>query len=63
MAKKDPAKQYVRYEVITQEDPETGDLMIPMPPELLRQMGWKEGDELDFSIDEKGKVIVKKIFK
>jgi hypothetical protein len=63
MKNKGPAQQYTSYEVITQEDPETGDLMIPMPPELLRKMGWKEGDELDFSFDENGKVIVKKLFK
>ena len=53
----------VRYEVITQEDPETGDIIVPIPPLMLKQLGWKEGDELDFSIDEKGKVIVKKLFK
>lgn len=63
MKNKGPAQQYTSYEVITQEDPKTGDLMIPMPPELLRKMGWKEGDELDFSLDENGKVIVKKLFK
>ena len=61
MAKQNPAKQYQRYEVITQEDPETGDLLIPMPPQLLAEMGWKEGDQLDFQIDDKGKVIVKKL--
>ena len=61
MSKPNPAKQYQRYEVITQEDPETGDLLIPMPPQLLAEMGWKEGDQLDFQIDDKGKVIVKKL--
>jgi hypothetical protein len=61
MAKKNPAKQDIRYEVITQEDPETGDLLIPMPPHLLREMGWKEGDQLDFQLDDKGKIIVKKL--
>jgi hypothetical protein len=61
MPKQNPAKQYQRYEVITQEDPETGDLLIPMPPQLLAEMGWKEGDELDFQIDDQGKVIVKKL--
>ena len=61
MAKQNPAKQYQRYEVITQEDTETGDLLIPMPPQLLAEMGWKEGDQLDFQIDDKGKVIVKKL--
>ena len=61
MPKQNPAKQYQRYEVITQEDPETGDLLIPLPPQLLAEMGWKEGDELDFQVDDQGKVIVKKI--
>lgn len=31
----------IRYEVITQEDPETGDLLLPIPPQLLEEMGWK----------------------
>jgi hypothetical protein len=50
-----------RYEVITQEDPETGDLMVPIPQILLDQLGWKEGDSIDFSVDEKGHNILKKI--
>ncbi len=51
----------MRYEVNTHEDPETGDMIIPLPPQMLRELGWKEGDELDFQIDDKGKVIVKKL--
>jgi bifunctional DNA-binding transcriptional regulator/antitoxin component of YhaV-PrlF toxin-antitoxin module len=54
------SNQKVKYEVITQED-ENGDLLLPLPPELLQQMGWKEGDTLDFSIDDKGRWIIKKI--
>jgi bifunctional DNA-binding transcriptional regulator/antitoxin component of YhaV-PrlF toxin-antitoxin module len=52
--------QKVKYEVITQED-ENGDLLLPLPTELLQEMGWKEGDTLDFSIDDKGRWIIKKI--
>ena len=52
-----------RYEVITQEDPESGDLMVPLPPELLQQLGWVEGDTIDFSIDDKGRYVLKKILK
>lgn len=48
------------YEVITQED-ENGDLLLPIPPELLERMGWKEGDTLDFSIDDQGRWILQKI--
>jgi hypothetical protein len=61
MPNKNPAKAYDSYEVITQEDPETGDILIPLPPQLLRDLGWKEGDDVDFSIDEKGRIILKKI--
>jgi hypothetical protein len=61
MPTQNPAQQNMRYEVITQEDPETGDIIIPLPPQLLKEMGWKEGDELDFQIDDQGKVIVTKL--
>lgn len=46
------------YEVITQEDPETGEIILPIPPEILHAMGWKEGDELEFSMDANGKIIM-----
>jgi len=52
-----------RYEVITQEDPDSGDLMVPLPPELLQQLGWVEGDTINFSIDDKGRYVLKKISK
>jgi hypothetical protein len=61
MAKKNPAKENIRYEVITHEDPETGDMIIPLPPQMLRELGWKEGDNIDFQIDDTGKVIIKKL--
>lgn len=48
-----------RYEVITQED-ENGDLLIPIPPEVLERLGWKEGDELKISKDEQGRIIFSK---
>ena len=60
MSKKNPAQSYDSYEVITQEDPETGDMFIPIPPQLLTQLGWKEGDEIDFQIDENGRMVIKK---
>ena len=61
MPKKNPAKAYDSYEVITQEDPETGDMLSPLPPQLLRDLGWKEGDDIDFTIDDKGRIVLKKI--
>ena len=35
-----------KYTVKVQEDPETGELILPIPDELLAEMGLKEGDEL-----------------
>ena len=55
-----PGNNDTRYEVITQEDPESGDLLLPIPQPLLDQMGWKEGDELLFDIDDTGAVIIRK---
>ena len=37
-----------------------GDAVIELPPALLEKMGWKEGDKLEISQDEKKRVIVKK---
>lgn len=46
------------YQVTAQEDPDTGDMLLPLPMPLLQQMGWKEGDKLDFGIDDKGRYII-----
>lgn len=50
----------VRYEVITQEDPESGDLIIPIPIPVLKKMGWKDGDEVSIAVDENGQLYLKK---
>ena len=60
MSKNKPTAPEFSFEVITQEDPETGELILPIPPELMSQMGWKEGDTLDFDVDDKGRWIIKK---
>lgn len=50
----------VRYEVITQEDSESGDIIIPLPLPLLKNLGWKEGDDVEICIDESGQIYLKK---
>lgn len=52
-----------RYEVVLQEDPDTGDLILPIPADLMRQMNWVEGDELDFNKDDKGNWVISKVVK
>lgn len=51
----------VTYEVITQEDPDTGDLILPIPQELLDKLGWKPGDNLEWVQDDKERWILKKV--
>ena len=60
MAKSKPGVGDVRYEVITQEDPETGDLIIPIPEPVLKSLGWKEGDDVEIELDKDGKIYLKK---
>jgi hypothetical protein len=48
-----------RYEVITQESPD-GDMIIPVPIPLLKYLGWKEGDDVEIGVDERGELFLKK---
>jgi antitoxin component of MazEF toxin-antitoxin module len=48
------------YTVILEEDPETGDLIMPIPAELLAEAKWYEGDTLEWSIQENGQIILHK---
>lgn len=38
--------------ITLEEDPETGDLIMPLPKELLEDNGWEIGDTLHWSVDE-----------
>jgi hypothetical protein len=35
-----------RWIVQLEEDPKTGDLVMPFPPALLAELGWSAGDTL-----------------
>ena len=45
-------------EVVT--DPDTGELMLPFPLDLLSQMGWSEGTNLSWIDNENGSFTIKK---
>lgn len=49
------------YEVIVQKDDESDDLLIPLPPDMLKKLGWKPGDTIDWSIDANGRWVIKKV--
>lgn len=34
------------WTITLEEDPETGDLVMPFPPDMLAQVGWDFGDTL-----------------
>lgn len=39
--------------VTLEEDPETGDLIMPIPTEALAAQGWNIGDVLTWGVDDK----------
>lgn len=47
--------------LIVQEDPTTGEPFIELPERILRQLGWKEGDELRWEEQPDGSWAIKKI--
>ena len=57
-----PGQDHVRYEVITHESKE-GDLIIPLPLPLLKNLGWQEGDDVEIGIDKDGRLFLKKAYK
>lgn len=61
MSTNKPTEPEFRFEVITQEDPETGELILPIPAELMQQMKWKEGDQLNFDQDDQGRWVISKV--
>ena len=57
-----PGEHQPRNEIITQED-ENGELIIPLPQPLLKQLGWKDGDDVEIAVDDHGKLFLKKASK
>ena len=47
--------------LVVQEDPDTGDLFIELPQRLLKQLGWNEGDDLQWIQDPNGNWTIKKV--
>ena len=49
------------WTVTLEEDPETGELIMPFPPDLLAQVGWDYGDVLKWSEGEHGEFVLSKV--
>jgi hypothetical protein len=49
------------WTIIVEEDPETGDLLLPFPDDFLSMQGWKEGDTLEWIDNTDGTWTIKKV--
>jgi bifunctional DNA-binding transcriptional regulator/antitoxin component of YhaV-PrlF toxin-antitoxin module len=49
-----------RYILTVEEDPETGDLVLPFTDEILAKCGWQIGDTLTWTVKTNGSIIISK---
>lgn len=52
-----------KWTITVEEDPETGDLILPLPEEMLQLQGWVEGDTLEWIDNKDGSWILQKVEK
>jgi hypothetical protein len=53
-------EQLNHWTVTLEEDPATGDLMMPIPTDALNQLGWDFGDTLIWDVQEDGRIFLTK---
>lgn len=46
------------WAVTLEQDPETGDLILPFPEDLINQMGWSEGTTLHWDVKDDNTVFI-----
>jgi hypothetical protein len=49
------------WTVTIDEDPDTGDLILPLPAELLKLQKWVEGDTLEWIDNKDGTWCIQKV--
>jgi hypothetical protein len=54
-------EQPTRWTVTVEEDPETGELILPLPADLLTTQGWTDGDTLEWKEGENGEWFLSKV--
>lgn len=50
-----------QWSVIVEEDPETGELVVPLPEGLITLKGWIEGDTIEWIDNGDGSWIIQKV--
>lgn len=54
-------KKSLQKHVVTVHEDDNGDLLVPIPPILLKRLGWTENDTIEITVDENtGEYIIKK---
>jgi hypothetical protein len=48
------------WTITVEEDPATGELVLPFPPDMLAQVGWDFGDTLIWDQQEDGTIVLHK---
>ena len=48
------------WTVVLEEDLATGELILPLPNELLASQGWEEGDNLVWDVRTDGSIVLSK---
>jgi len=49
------------WTIILEEDSQTGDLILPLPDDLMESAGWKEGDTLEWIDNKNGSWTLRKL--
>jgi hypothetical protein len=50
-----------KWTIVLEEDTETGELVLPFTPEILEELGWKEGDSIRWKNNKDGSWTLTKI--
>ncbi len=56
-------KSKLSWTITVEEDPETGELILPLPEEMLKLQGWTEGDTLEWIDNDDGSWTLQKVTK
>jgi hypothetical protein len=59
MARKKKNLPNKTYEVVTKQNV-NGDVILPLPPELIKKLKWADGDNLEFCVGKDGNFILRK---
>jgi len=56
-------KRNMKYNLTVEEDPETGELVLPFTDEIIDELGWKVGDTIDWKDNHDGSFTLSKVDK